>query len=138
MSWESRTFICVARIMWIKIFFAWINILLRPKLLRGLCRRNMFFSWVNFGCFFPVGSIFLTWCNGFTWVKLFLSGSKIFSVGQHFAWVKVLTWVAWVKDIFCVGQFFLRWSNFLMWVKLLCGSKFFWCGTMVLGWSSFF
>ena len=49
-------------------------------------------------------------------------GQNVFYVGQHFAWVIVFTWVAWVKHVFawvkifcvglCVGQKFLLGSIF--------------------------
>ena len=38
------------------------------------------------------------WVELVTWVKIF------FYVGQHFKWVIIFMWVAWV-NIFCVGQF---------------------------------
>ena len=38
-------------------------------------------------------------------------GQNIFYMGQHFTWVIIFTWVAWVKS-YCVGQIFLRGSKF--------------------------
>ena len=45
-----------------------------------------------------------------------LRGSKYMLVDQHFTWVVIFTWVAWVKYIFAWGKIFLRES--------LRGSKF--------------
>ena len=70
------------------------------------------------------------------WVKFLrelrgLRGLDIFYVGQHFTWVIIFTWVAWVKYIFAwvktfsVGQFFYVGQHFLCELKsFLQGSKF--------------
>ena len=39
-------------------------------------------------------------------------------MGQHFTWVIIFTWVAWVK-------IFFAWVNFFMWFKILCVSRNF-------------
>ena len=52
-------------------------------------------------------SYFYVGCVGYV-------GQNIFYVGQHFTWVIIFPWVAWVKffSVGCVGPKFLRGSNF--------------------------
>ena len=45
-------------------------------------------------------------------------------MGQHFTWVIIFTWVAWVKIFFCVGQFFYVVQNFMRESKFFTWSKF--------------
>ena len=59
------------------------------------------------------------WVRGLRGSKFYVGSvgymrQNIFYVGQHFTWVIIFTWVAWVKYIFAWVQKFLRGS--------LCGS----------------
>ena len=58
------------------------------------------------------GSNFYVGCVGYV-------GQNIFYVGQHFTWVIIFTWVAWVKYIFAWVNFFCVNPNFFALVKIV-------------------
>ena len=65
-------------------------------------------------------------------------GLNTFYVGQHFTWVIIFTWVAWVKYIFAwvktfsVGQFFYVGQHFLCELKIFRESLNFCVGQFFL------
>ena len=67
----------------------------------------------------------VTWVRGLCGSNFYVGymsyvGQNIFYVGQHFTWVIIFMWVAWVKYFcvgLCMGQNFLRESKIFVWVK---------------------